>query len=210
MAKLYQVQIAGRHRMNYPTPYFSTEVMAVEQALVYLISTSENCRNLCLETKTVKSWFHAGSYYYFAEMLDESEHVSLNTATISLPTAGYCSLEQQPPQWDMLRTASENLLNEEEEGNSWINNTVAAYNEAYLKTIDDNISDVIECWNQRIKKLNEILNTIFDKDDNLPFKLETYQKKLDFTSGRIKFSQNYPEVHVLRSNITIDEVIGVD
>lgn len=209
MAKLYQVQIAGRHRMNYPTPYFSTEVMAVEQALVYLISTSENCRNLCLETKTVKSWFHAGSYYYFAEMLDESEHVSLNTATISLPTAGYCSLEQQPPQWDMLRTASENLLNEEEEENSWINKTVAAYNEAYLKTIDDNISDVIECWNQRIKKLNEILNTILDKDD-MSNKLETYQQKLDFASGRIKFSQNFPEVCVQRSNITIDEVIGVD
>ena len=203
MTKLYQV--VNKTSETIPVSYFSTKSMAVEQALVFLISVAENVKAAIISEGKVDRFFSKGDYFYNDDN-GNYKRVNLTKAEMKIPYS-YGSISLVAPPYEEI------TLSDSEENDTWLNyydRIVYEYNRKYLELLNQYKNDIIGCLNQRIAALNKTLENAFIANNNFLKEFEDCQKRLVFNNWNVKSIQTSQSLFIKEISITIDEVIKAD
>jgi len=205
MVKHYKVNIAG-NRGNLD-PYFSTESFAIEQTLVYIISTLEKNKEKVLKSESLELYFRKATYYFYAGSSTENEYV-----TLSFPSLSFAHqivefepslLNKQFLECSRLIEARDDLLDEEE--NDGIEKDIKSLNEKTLSFFQDQVSTIVDLLNLSINHFNNELK-LFSQNSGYSSKMLEKSQDKSFNIDGFR-TYIYKIAWIEEANVMIDEII---
>lgn len=203
MGKYYEITIPSLHAKGDTRAfYFSSEESAVEQGLVYVISSLEKQKQKLLNTQSIEDIWETQIYnYIIGYYQNENDSVEMIDSQLRFDKCpGAISIKVESPMLVRLRE----LAREREEPNEEIKRLLESYEVFSNGVFCTNLRSVVDCLDQAIKFFNSVLSNIFLQPEI------SFEKKFQkYVSSNFTFSSGplvYYAGHSLNTMFLIKEV----